>query len=44
MKGLGFLLTPLVKVKLGKVGDVLLDEFKFYVENGKPHQRKIAAK
>jgi hypothetical protein len=29
--------------KLGKVGDVLLDDFKYYVENGKPHPRKLAA-
>ena len=44
MKGMGFLVTPLVKIKMGKVGDVLLDDFKYYLENGKPHQRKITAK
>lgn len=43
MKGLGFILAPIAKIKLGKVGDVLLDDFKYYVENGKPHPRKIAA-
>ena len=42
-KGLAFLLTPVVKMKLGKVGDELLDDFKFYVENGKPHKRKLEA-
>lgn len=42
-KGLGFLLMPLVKIKLGKVGDELLDDFKFYVETGKPHNRKLEA-
>ena len=42
-KGLGIILTPIVKMKLGKVGDELLDDFKFYVENGKPHERKLAA-
>lgn len=42
-KGVGFLLTPVVKMKLGKVGDELLDDFKFYVENGKPHARKLDA-
>tara|TARA_B110000211_G_C13878799_1_gene464224 strand:- start:21 stop:500 length:480 start_codon:yes stop_codon:yes gene_type:complete len=41
-KGLGVLLTPVVKLKLGKVGDVLLDDFQFYVENEKPHARKLA--
>jgi ribosome-associated toxin RatA of RatAB toxin-antitoxin module len=42
-KGVGFLLSPIVKMKLGKVGDVLLDDFQFYVENGKPHPRKLEA-
>jgi len=39
-KGLFFLLTPLVKLKLGKVGAELLDDFKYYVENGKALARK----
>ena len=43
MKGLGFILAPIAKIKLGKVGDVLLDDFKYYVENGKPHPRKVSA-
>ena len=43
MKGLGFILAPIAKIKLGKVGDVLLDDFKYYVENGKPHPRKMSA-
>ena len=43
MKGLGFILAPIAKIKLGKVGDVLLDDFKYYVENGKPHPRKMPA-
>ena len=42
-KGLGILLSPIVKMKLGKVGDELLDDFKYYVENGKPHERKLNA-
>ena len=41
MKGLGFILAPLVKKKLGKIGDDLLEELKYYVENGKQHPRKI---
>ena len=44
MKGLGFFFAPLAKIKLGKVGDVLLDDFKYYLENGKPHQRKVSAR
>lgn len=40
MKGLGFILSPLVKIKLGKIGNELLEELKFYVENGQPHPRK----
>ena len=43
MKGLGFILAPIVKIKMGKVGDVLLDDFKYYVEKGKPHPRKVSA-
>ena len=43
MKGLGFIITPIAKIKLGKVGDILLDDFKYYVENGKPHPRKASA-
>jgi carbon monoxide dehydrogenase subunit G len=40
MKGIGHIIAPIAKMKLGKVGDELLDDFKFYVENGKPHPRK----
>jgi len=36
----GFLLYPLVKVGLSKGFDNILDELKFYVENGHPHPRK----
>ena len=43
MKGIGHILAPIAKIKLGKIGDVLLDDFKFYVENGKPHPRKESA-
>ena len=40
-KNITFILAPLVKIKLGKVGDVLLDDLKYYVENEKPHPRKL---
>ncbi|MFT5512208.1 MAG: hypothetical protein ACI8SE_000605 [Bacteroidia bacterium] len=43
-KRIAGILTPIVKKKLGKVGDELLEELKFYVENGKPHPRKLASK
>ena len=44
MKGLGFILVPIVKKKMGKIGDDLIEELKFYVENGKQHPRKIEKK
>ena len=44
MKGLGFILAPIVKKKLGKIGDELLEELKYYLENGKPHPRKTEKK
>ena len=40
---MGVILGPVAKLKLGKLGDELLDDFKYYVENGKPHPRKVAA-
>jgi hypothetical protein len=42
-KGIGVILSPIVKIKLGKVGDEMLDDFKYYVENDKPHPRKLTA-
>jgi hypothetical protein len=41
-KGISAILSPLVKLKLGKVGHGLLEEFKYYVEKGTPHPRKAA--
>ncbi len=43
-KGIGGILSPIVRKKLGKVGDVLLEELKYYIENGQPHPRKISTK
>ena len=40
---IGMILTPIAKLKLSKLGDELLDDFKYYVENGQPHPRKLAA-
>ena len=42
-KGIAGILSPIVRKKLGKVGDELLEDFKFYVENGQPHPRKAAS-
>jgi uncharacterized membrane protein len=44
MKGIGFILAPIAKIKLSKVGEELLDDLKYYLENGKPHPRKIEKK
>ena len=43
-KGIGGILTPIVKKKLGKIGNEILQDLKYYVENEKPHPRKIATK
>jgi hypothetical protein len=43
MKPLGFILWPLLRIGFGKfIGDIM-EELKFYVENGTPHPRKIKA-
>jgi hypothetical protein len=38
----GLVLGPVAKSKLGKLTDGLLEEFKYYVENDRPHPRKAA--
>lgn len=40
---MGVVLTPVVKIKLGKLGLELVEELKYFIENGKPHLRKEAA-
>ncbi|MBT5855186.1 hypothetical protein HOH87_00950 [bacterium] len=40
---LGTLLTPVIKKKFGKVASDIAEELKYYVENGTPHPRKVAA-
>lgn len=37
----GFLMSPVIKLKLGKSAIEIAEELKFYVENGAPHPRKI---
>ena len=38
---IGAILSPIVKVKFGKVGDILLDDLTHYIENGKPSSNKM---
>jgi hypothetical protein len=43
-KGLkGFILSPVVSKKIGLASAEVVEELKFYMENGKPHPRKLAA-
>jgi hypothetical protein len=39
----GSLLQPIMKMQMSKMGNHLVEEFAFYVENGKPHPRKLKA-
>lgn len=40
---LGVLMQPLMKIKLKKMAQEMVEEFAFYVEKGNPHPRKIKA-
>jgi len=43
-KGLpGLVISPIVSKKVGQSSAELMEEFKYYLENGKPHPRKLAA-
>lgn len=37
----GVLLAPLLKWQMGRLGQQTTEEFKYYVENGRPHPRKV---
>lgn len=39
----GSVLAPLMKMQLSKMGNYLVEDFAYYVENGTPHSRKIKA-
>lgn len=44
LKGfIGIIMQPMMKMMMSKMGTELVDEFKYYVENGYPHPRKIKA-
>jgi len=40
---IGALMSPVIKMQLSKLTDQLLDDLKYYVENGKPSPRKLAS-
>ena len=40
---LGVVLSPFMKWKMDNLTDKITEEFKYYVENGKPHPRKLKA-
>ena len=43
LKPIGKFLGPIMKLGLGRGFGVILEEFKYFVENGKPHPRKVKA-
>ena len=40
---IGTLMSPMIKMQLSKTLDQVLDDLKYYVENGKPSPAKLAA-
>lgn len=40
---MGAMMKPMMKMKMSKMGNELVEEFKFYVEKGQPHPRKVKA-
>jgi len=40
---IGTLMSPMIKMQLSKAIDQLLDDLKYYVENGKPSPKKLAS-
>ena len=39
----GSLLQPVMKLQMSKIGNHLVEDFAYYVENGTPHPRKLKA-
>lgn len=39
----GSLLQPIMKLQMSKMGNHLVEDFAYYVENGTPHPRKLKA-
>lgn len=40
---MGFMMQPMMKMMMTKMGNTLLSDYKYYVENGKPSEAKIRA-
>lgn len=40
---LGIMMKPIMRMQLSKMGKEMTEEFKYYVENGQPHPRKVKA-
>ena len=40
---IGTLIQPMMRIMMSKMGNTLLEDFKYYVENGQPHPRKVNA-
>lgn len=38
---LGFIMQPLMKIKLNKIAQEMVEDFGHYAESGKPHPRKL---
>jgi Polyketide cyclase / dehydrase and lipid transport len=38
---MGTIMKPMMRMKMSKMGDELVEEFKYYVEKGQPHPRKV---
>lgn len=39
----GSILQPVMKMQMSKIGNHLVEDFAYYVENGIPHPRKLKA-
>jgi hypothetical protein len=39
---IGYLLSPVIKLKIGRSAEEIAEELKYYVENGEAHARKLA--
>lgn len=40
---MGFIMQPMMKMKLNKIAQEMVEDFGYYAENGKAHPRKIKA-
>ena len=43
MPVVGTIMSPMMKLQMGKLLGEAVEELKFFVENGKPHPRKVKA-